>query len=231
MAIKDIKHRTFYFLPLLMPLSIFLFMTLTLQRNTPIVQPELDLANLLSPETSTQTGFNIRYGLLLLPWVAIMIAYLFSVKSIVLKTCAVAIFCMLFGIQIYSYFAPRYSVIYQIPTRIYDKPYASLVDWMKKNYDGGLILVSASSHEDQMFQMGFDYRTFIHEGTNKYWKESLDDPPRYATWVILDTGHDQDKVAQKQNIEVVLERDYHLVYDKEMVKIYKIKNKPYFEVK
>lgn len=227
MVIKSIKDRTLYFLPLLLPLSIFLFMVLTLQRNTPIVQPALTLNNIFSSETSFQTGFNVRYGLLLLPWVAIMCSYVFSTKYKILN---ILIF-FIFGIQIYSYFYPKYSVIYQIPAKIYDKPYASLVDWMKKNYDGGPILISASSHEDQMFQMGFDYKTYIHEGTGKYWKESLDDPPRYARWVVIDKGHSQDKVAKKKNIEVVLKRDYNLVYNKEQIQIYKIKKKPYFEIK
>jgi hypothetical protein len=231
MIAKDIKNRTWYFLPMLMPLSIFLFMVLTLQRNTPIAQPELTIANILSPDTSKQSGFNIRYGLLLLPWVAIIIAYLFSWKKVFVKGSTIVLFIVFFGIQIYSYFFPRFSVIYQIPVRIDAKPYGSLVAWMKKNYDGGLILISAFSHEDQMFQMGFDYKTYIHEGTNKYWKETLDDPPRYATWVILDKGHELDRVARKHNIEVVLERDYNLVYSKEQVKIYKIKKKPYFEIK
>jgi hypothetical protein len=227
MLIQAMRKRTVQFLPLLMPLSIFLFMVLTLQRNTPIVQPDLTWANILSSKTSYGTGFNIRYGILLLPWVAIMSAYAFSIRYSLLKIIVFSVF----GIQLFTYFRPTYSVLYQIPAKIYAKPYASLVDWMKENYDGGYILISASSHEDQMFEMGFDYRTYIHEGTNKYWKESLDDPPRYAKWVVLDKGHDQDKVAAKKNIEVVLARDYNLVYDKEQVKIYKIKKKPYFEIK
>jgi hypothetical protein len=227
MLIKSIKERTLYFLPLLMPLSIFLFMVFTLQRNTPIVQPALTLNNIFSSETSFQTGFNIRYGILLLPWVAIMCSYMFSSRY---KIVNLLIF-LFFGIQIYSYIYPKYSVIYRIPAKIGTKHYASLVNWMEKNYDGGLILISASSHEDQMFEMGFNYRAYIHEGTNKYWKESLDDPPRYASWVIIDKGHPEDKVAKKMNIEVVLDRDYNLVYNQEQVKIYKIKKKPYFEIK
>lgn len=228
MFIKSIRDKTFYFLPLLMPLSIFLFMVLTLQRNTPIVQPSLTLENIFSSQTSYQTGFNIRYGLLLLPWAAIMTSYVFNIVKH--KAVKFLVF-LIFAIQIVSYFIPKYSVIYQIPARIYGKPYSSMVEWMKKNYDGGFILVSASSHEDQMFEMGFNYKTYIHEGTNKYWKESLDDPPRYATWVILDKGHPEDRVAKKNGIETVLSRDYNLLYDQEQLKIYKIKKKPYFDIK
>ncbi len=226
MVIKGIKNRDYYFIALLMPLSIFLFMVLTLQRNTPIVQPSLTINNIFSSQVSYQTGFNVRYGILLLPWVAIMCSYVFNSRF---KIVSILIF-MLFGIQLYSYFNPTYSVMYQIPARINVKPYGDFVKWMKKNYDSGFILISASSHEDQMFEMGFDYKTYIHEGNNKYWKESLDDPPRYATWVVIDKGHPYDNVARKKNIEVTLNRDFNLVYEKEQVKVYKIKKKPYFKI-
>src|SRR6202042_327852 len=81
LIIKSLWKRSLYIFPLLMPLSIFLFMVLTLQRNTPIQQPDLTIASILSPNTSLETGFNVRYGILLLPWVAIISSYLFSLFS------------------------------------------------------------------------------------------------------------------------------------------------------
>lgn len=227
LAYKTIKDRTWYFFPILMPLAIFLFMVLTLQRNTPIVQPALTLANIMRGETSMGTGFNIRYGLLLLPWAAVMSTYLFAVlRPAFLK---IVIFAF-FGIQIYSYFVPNYSVIYQIPARNFGKPYQDMVEWMKKNYDGGLILISASSHEDQMFAMGFDYKNYIHEGTNRYWKESLDNPSRYSKWVVRDPGHKEDQVARHMNRIDILDREYKLMYNRDQVRIYKKITDPYFKV-
>ncbi len=226
LLITSIRKRSFYFLPLLMPLSIFLFMVLTLQRNTPIVQPALTLANILSGETSKGVGFNVRYGLLLLPWAAVMSAYIFKIRYLILKL----FFYSFFLIQIYSYIHPNYTVIYQIPAKISAKPYGDMVNWMQQNYTGGLILISASSHEDQMFEMGFDYKNYIHEGTNKYWKESLDDPSRYAKWVVIDYGHPLDYVAKNVSRIDILERDYELVYSKEQIQIYKKKLEPYFKV-
>ena len=226
MLIKSVRDKTWYFLPLLMPFSVFLFMVLTLQRNTPIVQPVLTMASILAPDTSMGVGFNIRYGLLLLPWIAILTSYVFNIRFFVLK----ALLFLVFLIQVFSYANPQYSVIYQIPARMYAKPYGAMVDWFQEHYDGGKILISASSHEDQMFEMGFNYNTYIHEGTNKYWKESLDDPPRYAKWVVLDRGHESDMVARKKGIREVLQRDYNLVYNHQQVEIYKIKNKTYFNI-
>ena len=97
-------------------------------------------------------------------------------------------------------------------------------------------MISSSSHEDQMFQMGFDYRTYIHEGAGKYWKESIDNPSRYATYVVIDLGHPDDTLApyfkKNPHRQGILDRDYNLVFDdtKENIKIYKIKTKPYFQI-
>jgi hypothetical protein len=76
-------------------------MVLTLQRNTPIVQPDLNWNNLLSGTTSYGTGFNVRYGLLLLPWAAIISAYLFKIRPVALS---VLIFCLML-IQFHNYFS------------------------------------------------------------------------------------------------------------------------------
>ena len=233
MIIQSIWKRSLYIFPLLLPLAIYLFMTLTLQRNTPIVQPNLTIASILSPNTSNETGFNVRYGILLLPWVAIIISYIFTTKRI--RFLFYFIFIILFGIQLISYFKPHYSVIYQIPARINPKPDAQLVSFMKSHYKGGEILISASGHEDQMFEMGFNYRTYIHEGTGKYWKESLDDPPHYATWVIFDLGQNADtldKYMQDPHRKAALNRNFNLVFteNKGLLRVYKIKTKPYFTI-
>jgi len=233
---KSIWKRSLYVFPLLMPLAIFLFMVLTLQRNTPIQQPNLTLASILSPDTSLQTGFNVRYGILLLPWVAIVSSYLFSLFSFKpLRVLLYILFSFLMGIQIYSYFHMQYSVIYQIPALIYPKKDADLVNFMKSHYHGGEILISAAGHEDQMFEMGFDYKTYIHEGTGKYWKEEIDDPPHYATWVVYDSGQDVDQVAKYMKDPhriAAMNRDFNLVFtgDKGLLKVYKIKKKPYFNI-
>lgn len=224
---KSFKEKSWVFLLLFMPLSLYLFMVLTLQRNTPIVQPSLTIQNIVSATTSQENGFNIRYGLLLLPWVAVMCAYIFNIKKFGIRY----LFFLIFLIQVGTYFYPKFTIIYQIPAKIYQKPYGTLVDYMKKNYDGGPIFISASSHEDQMFEMGFDYKNYIHEGAGKYWKETLDNPPRYAKWVVIDYGHPDDTIAKwRKKVQPHLDRDYNLVLKDEQVSIYKIKTKPYIQI-
>ncbi len=227
MIIMSVKKRSWIFMPLLLPLSIFLFMVLTLQRNTPIVQPDLTWTNILNPQTSHGTGFNIRYGLLLLPWVAIMSSYIFRFR---IRALNVLLF-MLMLVQFHTYWSPDYTVMYKIPDRIAPKPYTNFTSWIQKNHDGGKILISAGSMEDQMFQTGFNYSTFIHEGAGKYWTESLDNPSRYAKWVVIDYGNNTDTLAKKMNRVDILEREYQLVYEERQLKVFKKISDPYFVLK
>ena len=141
------------------------------------------------------------------------------------------IFLGIFSTQVYTYFYPNFTLIYKIPENIYDKPFVQNVNWMKENYDGGKILISAGSQEDEMFMMGLPYKTYIHEGTNKYWKESVDNPSRYAKWVVIDYGHNSDNVAKQMNREDILEREYKLVYQENQLKVFKKITDPYFEIK
>jgi hypothetical protein len=85
--------------------------------------------------------------------------------------------------------------------------------------------------EDQMFQTGFNYKEFIHEGTDKYWKESLDNPSRYAKWVIIDYGNNSDTLARHMNRRDILEREYNLIYQEKQLEVWKKNEKTYFEIK
>ncbi len=107
------------------------------------------------------------------------------------------------------------------PGRIEDK----LVDWLKHNYDNGLILVSATKHDPQMLLLGYDYKTYIHEGAGYYWKESIIDPSKYAKWVIMDYNNQEDLVTKNLKNSKILSHKFQIVYDDHSTRIYKKSNK------
>ena len=223
---RAIKKKSFLLMPFLVPMALYLFMVLTLMRNTPIGQPDLNLKNIMSPNTSHLGEFNIRYGLMMLPWVALGSLFLFNIKNVFLKILLV----LLFGIQLFSYIKPVYSVIFQTPIAIHNsvgpggEVAKAYVNWLKKNYDGGLILISAKKHDPQMFQLGYDYKTYIHEGTQIYWKTSVKNPKKYAKWVIFDYSSPEDEVTKFLKDSKILKEDYVLVYNFLEMRIYKIKD-------
>jgi hypothetical protein len=233
LAFQSIKRKTFYFLPVLLSFSMFVFMILTLQRNTPIDQPNLSVTSIISYKTSNFPEFNIRYGLLMLPAIALLCSYLFNIKYIIIK---IALIGLLF-IQFYSYYKPNYSVIYQIPISISNNntqgtpKEKAMTKWLKDNYDNGLIMISALKHDPQMLQLGHDYKTYIHEGAGRYWIESKKDPQRYATWIVFDSYNKDDQVTKFLRNSNALKLYYNLVYENEGMKIFKIKTKPDIEIK
>ncbi len=229
LIVQTIRKKTFYFLPLLLQSAIFLFMVYTLQRNTPINQPELTVAHMLSAQTQAYSEFNMRYGLTLLPLVALLSTYLFSIRFIVLRLLLVA----LLTIQVYSYFVPFYTVIYQIPLgnnieRVKSDPIKgnAMVQWLKGHYDGGLIMISAKIHNPEMLELGFNFKTYIHEGTGEYWKKSIIEPQTYATWIVSEPSNKDDQVAKYLNNSQVIKNNYTLVFNENGIEVYKIKTRP-----
>lgn len=222
---KSAKNKSFLFLPILLILSIYLFMILTLMRNTPIYQPELNFQNILSSSTSTYKEFNIRYGLLMLPVIALLCSILFDIKFLMSKILIISLILL----QIYTYFYQDFSVIFQFSISINDnitqgtEKERLMVEWMKKNYDTGLIMISALKHDPQMLQLGVDYKTYIHEGAGKYWTESIKRPQKYAEWIVFDSYNNDDQVTKFLENSKSLEENYDLVYSNDGMLVYKIK--------
>ncbi|MDQ3099552.1 MAG: glycosyltransferase family 39 protein [bacterium] len=222
-----------YLVAALLPLAVYAFVVMTLTTNFPLIHPPIDWDHIVSPNLNYQhSEYNIRYGLNLLPFVVIMIGWIIS-KS---KRSVLIIMPIIF-IQFYLSINPSIFVLYSIPFKLHqdqsgrDK-FGGSVGWLKKNYDGGLIIMSAYKHDPEMFFLGFNYKTFIHEGTQKYWLTSIKDPQRYATWIYmtrppkdLKTPTDEPVTKYLGNNQNV-EKYYNLVYDDEQTLIYKIKSKP-----
>ena len=226
---KSIRKKSFHFLPVFLSLSVFAFMVLTLQRNTPIKQPDLTLANFMNPAIFDFSEFNIRYGLLMLPVITLLISYLFSFKSSILR---VFIFALLL-VQFSTYYYPGLVLIFQLPINIAgeemqgSEKQLAMLKWMKKNYkNDGLIMISALKHDPQMFQLGVDYSTYIHEGTDRYWKEATANPQKYANWVVFDSDNDGDQVTKFLKDSPLLDMYYNRVYENKGMLVYKIKTKP-----
>ena len=215
---KSIKKEFKYLL--IFPLMIFIFMALTLMKNTPIEQPALSFSVFFDKSVNLMKEFNIRYGLSLLPFLIV-----FSIVLVNRIRFSFIPFILLVAFQTAAYFTTPYFLTYQLPLAVgYGIAEHSL--FMRDNYDGGLILISAKKHDPEMIQMDLPYKTFIHEGTQYYWNESTkkENPAKYATWIIFDRNIPEDEVTKYLKDSPSLKK-YDLVFMKEGVRIYKLTNK------
>lgn len=155
---------------------------------------------------------NVRYGLMMLPSVALFSSY-FTKKSAFLK---VTLFVCII-LQGFIFYRTEIVTLSDAQTQRTVLNTKDVQNWLllnAKNNDG-LILTSVSYHNALIFSTGLPLRRFIHEGSGKYWEESLIDPAIYAKWIIVSNEDVGDPV-------------YTALYkkqDREFLKYYDVKLK------
>jgi hypothetical protein len=169
------------------------------------------------------TFFNVRYGLLMIPAVAVFIGIL--AKSNLMKIIIIpAIFAQI--ILFYSYLPGRSNhlsfVALSDTVASINSDTVEATNWLRKNYDRGLVMVSSASSESFIFRSGLVMRTFITEGTGKYWKMSLVNPAKYAAWVVFFPSY-TDRVGKVMKTNPILNSDYDLVFRNNNYLIYKLR--------
>lgn len=214
----DVKYLPFFVLSL----SVFLFLVVGYQYGIiPGIQaPPFALSSLTDKSLNNMSNSNIRYGIIMLPFVSLVLSLLAS-KSRVF----VALIIIVLSFQIYTYFYTPYFLTFHLSKK-WEYKEGSAAIWLRNNYDGGLVMISANKYEPLMFQSGLPYKTFIYEGSQKYWKDSLEKPSKYASWVIFTPNLKKDNINDYLKNREQLEEYYDLVYQKNGLRIYKIKEKP-----
>jgi len=139
---------------------------------------------------SGDTWFNVRYGIMLMPSIAIFIGYLtYKIKNLRI---------MLFGLMIFiTFFAFNgYDAVTIDDATVgsSQKNVSEVSGWLYKNAkdQDGFILISAASHDAIIFSSGLPMKRFIHEGTGGYWDVATQNPELWAKWIIARTYDDND---------------------------------------
>lgn len=223
-VVRDImkKKAVQKYVPLLVISTILLiFLIYGYQRG---FIPEINLPPKLIPlddrkSFTIYSDSNMRYGIILAPCI-LLLAGIAAARTKILYFIVSALFVLQLTANIY---APQ-TLQYSLPALW---PYSQLtqVEPFLSNYDKGSILISANAHEDFMFQTGLQYKNFIYEGSRDYWMESLNDPGRYADWVIYDDDIQGDAVYYFMTDEAraILQRDFELIYDMGGFKIWHLR--------
>lgn len=169
---------------------------------------------------SGDTWFNVRYGIMLAPSIAIFVAYLaHRVKSLRWVVVGACMFVLFFA------FANQDSVaIDDAQVGSSQKNVTEVSGWLRDNAKDkeGFILMSAASHDAIIFSSGIKMKRFIHEGTGAYWESALEAPDRWARWIVMRTHDNNDLVFREINKEAWAEF-YTLVDHYPFADIYELK--------
>jgi hypothetical protein len=140
----------------------------------------------LTPITFEWTLFNVRYGVMMVPVIAILFAYLFYRVSLAGKILILALFLLQFG-----FYKVGYSkvIAYDDGTiGLSANKHPDAEGWLKKHYDSGYVLMDDYKRIFSLIGTGIPMEKTIYIGNQFYWEESLQVPERYARWIIIQKG-------------------------------------------
>ncbi len=171
---------------------------------------------------SGNTWFNARYGIMLMPSLAIFIGYLvYRLNNLKYVLVGLMAFVLFFSFS-------SYDAVTIDDARVgsSQKNVSEVSGWLGKNAKDkeGFVLISAASHDAIIFSSGLPMKRFIHEGTGLYWDSATVAPDRWARWIVMRTNDNNDLtfklVSQSKSFR---NGDYILVDHYPFADIYEIK--------
>ncbi len=178
----------------------------------------------LPPHYSTY--FNIRYGILMLPAVAFFVGFLaaenlyFSIGIIlvILTQCYLFLFPGSFQV-----FGQKGIVTLNDTVSSVNSQTRHASAFLHNHYTQGLIMVSSASSDAFIFRCNIPLKNFITEGTGYYWKDSLNDPGRFATWLVFFQDR-SDRVGKAMPANTLLSKTFTQVYHDQTYQIWQKKS-------
>lgn len=173
--------------------------------------------------------FNVRYGLMMLPTVAIFVGYLTDK----LKNVRPVIIGLFIFVTFFTFTSSDAVTIEDAQHGSSGKNVSEVSSFLKEqaSQTKGFILISAASHDAIIFSTGLPMKRYIHEGTGSYWESATTSPDRWARWIVART-HDDNDLTWKAISKVPTFADrYDLVASYPFADVYELKAEyvPYLE--
>ncbi|MGH7204489.1 MAG: hypothetical protein ACREHC_08690 [Candidatus Levyibacteriota bacterium] len=165
--------------------------------------------------------FNVRYGLMMAPSIAVFVGYL----SQRLKQVRYVILALLLFVTFFGYVNRDAVTIDDAVFGASGKNVSQVSGWLNQHVtnESGFVLISVASHDAIIFSSGLPMSRFIHEGTGLYWNVALAHPVHWARWIILRTGDSNDQTFRLLHNNREFKNDYTLNEHYPFADIYEIK--------
>lgn len=169
---------------------------------------------------SGNTWFNVRYGIMLMPAVAVLVGYVIS-RTKSLKPVLIGLILL---VSIFTFISQDAVTIDDARYGSSQKNVTQVSGWLHDNalHSQGFILISVASHDATVFSSGLPMSRFIHEGTGVYWNAAIHHPAHWARYIIMRT-HDMNDLTYRliyNNPELA---DFSLIHHYPFADIYELK--------
>lgn len=209
------NKNLFSFLLVLLLFVPFIFNVLTLFMGQSII-----FLPHITPANFEWKMFNVRYGILMLPVAAIFYGLLFYSSKYKAKAFLIILIILQVGL-----FMSGYSKVISFADGIEGVSASKTTDadiWITKHYDGGLVLMDDFARSINIIKSGIPMQNIIYIGNKPYWQESMKQPEKFATWVVVQENDAVDLgIYQKPAIRARLYKYFTKVYTSPHVLIFK----------
>jgi hypothetical protein len=171
------KHRYYIMLLLLIP---FIFNVLTLFLG----QSVIFIPN-VTPVSFEWRLFNVRYGVMAIPLVAICIAYLFHKVKWQGRLLILGLFVFQYALYGVGYAKVMTLEDGRVGLSSFIAKIPDAQNWFANNYDDGLVLLDDYARAMSIVRTPVPMKNIIYIGNKPYWEDSLKEPAKYAKWIIM----------------------------------------------
>lgn len=165
--------------------------------------------------------FNVRYGLMMVPSIAIFVGYLIY-RAQSLRYVLVGLLAL---VSVFSFINKDAVTIDDARVGSSGKNVSEVSGWLEQNAKdkAGFVLMSVASHDAIIFSSKLPMKKFIHEGSGQYWTRAVANPEQWARWVVMRTNDNTDNTFKELKDKEAFKRNYRLVHSYPFADIYELK--------
>lgn len=169
---------------------------------------------------SGDTWFNVRYGLMMMPSIAVFVGYLVH-RAGKLRYTIIGLFLF---VTFFAFANSDAVTLDDARVGSSQKNVTEVSSWLNRHTKDkeGFVLISVASHDAIIFSSKLPMAKFIHEGTGLYWDNATAYPDRWARWIIMRTN-DKNDLTFKTVSKTKYQNKYNLVGSFPFADIYEIK--------
>ena len=171
---------------------------------------------------SGNTWFNVRYGVMMMPSLAIFCGYLVHRA----RGLRLVLISLILFVAFFQFSGADAVTIDDAQIGSSQKNVTEVAGWLNANTKNvpGFILISAASHDSVIFSSGLQMKKFIHEGTGAYYESALAFPDRWARWIVVRTNSNNDSTWRLLKNNPGFTERFLLVDHYPFADIYQLKN-------
>lgn len=172
--------------------------------------------------------FNVRYGILALPFIAIGTGLLIAEVSrmrYMARASMVAVALVIVGQSLYIYFT---GIIAIRDGQVGSSAFVNqdIADAIRRHVKPGeYVIMSTSSYNAVAFESGLNLDQFVHEGVNSRWNGAISQPEKHGKWIVIannDVGEPIHESLIKNQNSAFLSK-YEKVFTGAYAGLYKLK--------